>query len=135
MQDLKGKGPQEFLHPLDIARQKYFFHDDSTPTFRIQEDVDDCGNEITEPELWRPSWMDSEAYNAKIEVILFHNQLMLFSLVRYLALQNHPFKLFSFCQNAKRKWTLSTSTQVIKGYSSQVNLVLMRKLYKQNIFL
>lgn len=65
--DLKGKGLQDFLHALDIARRKYFFQDDSTPSCRLFEDVDDCGNEIIEPELWRPLGMDTETYNAKIE--------------------------------------------------------------------
>lgn len=58
---------QERLHPLDIARLKYFFADDMTPSCRILVDHDDCGNEITEPELWRPLDMDSQAYNAQIE--------------------------------------------------------------------
>lgn len=55
------------MHPLDIARKKYFFVDDSTPSCRLLEDVDDCGNEITEPDLWRPLGMDTKTYNAKIE--------------------------------------------------------------------
>lgn len=53
---------------LDKARQKYFFYDDDTPTCRILEDMDDCGNEITEPELWRPVNMTTKEYNEKIEV-------------------------------------------------------------------
>ncbi|XBI04710.1 hypothetical protein VPH35_132957 [Triticum aestivum] len=55
------------LHPLDIARQKYFFADDMTPSCRILPDHDDCGNQITEPELWHPLQMNSEEYNAQIE--------------------------------------------------------------------
>lgn len=61
---------QDTLHPLDIARQKYFFTDDATPSYRILPDHDDCGNQITEPELWRPLEMNSEDYNAQIEVIV-----------------------------------------------------------------
>ncbi|XBH87834.1 hypothetical protein VPH35_075219 [Triticum aestivum] len=58
---------QDTLHPLDIARQKYFFADDMTPSRRILPDHDDCGNQITEPEFWRPLQMNSEEYNAQIE--------------------------------------------------------------------
>uniref|UniRef100_A0A8R7QRX5 Uncharacterized protein n=1 Tax=Triticum urartu TaxID=4572 RepID=A0A8R7QRX5_TRIUA len=52
---------------LDKAREKYFFADDSTPSFRISEDVDECGNIIKEHELWRPVWMKDECYKKKIE--------------------------------------------------------------------
>ena len=38
-----------------------------TPTCRIFVDHDDCGNEITEPELWRDLDTDSNAYEAQIE--------------------------------------------------------------------
>ncbi|XBI05236.1 hypothetical protein VPH35_133420 [Triticum aestivum] len=58
---------QDTLHPLDIARQKYFFADDMTPSCGILLDHDDCGNQITEPELWRPLQMNLEEYNAQIE--------------------------------------------------------------------
>ncbi|XP_044394886.1 uncharacterized protein [Triticum aestivum] len=58
---------QDTLHPLDIARQKYFFTDDATPSCRILPDHDDCGNQIIEPELWRPLEMNSEEYNSQIE--------------------------------------------------------------------
>ncbi|XP_048551908.1 uncharacterized protein LOC125531619, partial [Triticum urartu] len=80
MPDLKGKSPQDFLHPLDITRRKYFFEDDSIPTCRILEDVDDCGNEILEPDLWLPIWMDTKTYNAKIEVLFsfVHSQIIFF---------------------------------------------------------
>ena len=61
---------QDTLHPLDIARQKYFFTDDATPSCRILPDHDDCGNQIIEPELWRPLEMNSEEYNSQIEVIV-----------------------------------------------------------------
>ncbi|XP_044354221.1 uncharacterized protein [Triticum aestivum] len=50
---------------LDKAREKYFFAEDSTPSFRISEDVDECGNIIEEHELWRPVWMKDECYNKK----------------------------------------------------------------------
>ncbi|KAE8771856.1 hypothetical protein D1007_56209 [Hordeum vulgare] len=43
---------------LDEARKKYFFYSDDIPTFRLFENNDDCGKEITEPELWRPLDMD-----------------------------------------------------------------------------
>lgn len=52
---------------LDKAREKYFFADDSTPSFRLTEDVDECGNIIEEHELWRPVHMKDECYNNKIE--------------------------------------------------------------------
>nr|XP_020191057.1 uncharacterized protein LOC109776804 isoform X2 [Aegilops tauschii subsp. strangulata]XP_020191058.1 uncharacterized protein LOC109776804 isoform X2 [Aegilops tauschii subsp. strangulata] len=68
--DDKQKHVEDFqhtMHPLDIARQKYFFFDDMTPTCRIFVDHDDCGNEITEPELWRDLDTDSNAYEAQIE--------------------------------------------------------------------
>ncbi|XBI35805.1 hypothetical protein VPH35_121443 [Triticum aestivum] len=52
---------------LDKAREKYLFADDSTPSFRISEDVDECGNIIKEHELWRPVWMKDECSNKKIE--------------------------------------------------------------------
>lgn len=52
---------------LDKSRNKYFFVGDSTPSFRLTEDVDDCGNEIDQHELWRPLGMNDECYNAKIE--------------------------------------------------------------------
>ncbi|XP_020195495.1 uncharacterized protein [Aegilops tauschii subsp. strangulata] len=58
---------QHTMHPLDVARQKYFFSDDMTPSCRIFVDHDDCGNKITEPELWRDLDMDSNAYEAQIE--------------------------------------------------------------------
>ncbi|KAE8788518.1 hypothetical protein D1007_37446 [Hordeum vulgare] len=51
---------------LDEARKKYFYSDD-IPTFRLFENNDDCGKEITEPELWRPLDMDSDAYERKIQ--------------------------------------------------------------------
>ena len=63
---------QHTMHPLDVARQKYFFSDDMTPSCRIFVDHDDCGNEITEPELWRDLDMDSNAYEVQIEVIIVH---------------------------------------------------------------
>ncbi|KAI5009121.1 hypothetical protein ZWY2020_010169 [Hordeum vulgare] len=52
---------------LDEARKKYFFYSDDIPTFRLFENNDDCGKEITEPELWRPLDMDSDAYERKIQ--------------------------------------------------------------------
>lgn len=52
---------------LDKEREKYFFYDDDTPTLHLLENWDDCGNEITEPELWRPLHMKAEEYNRKIE--------------------------------------------------------------------
>uniref|UniRef100_A0A8R7UWR1 Uncharacterized protein n=1 Tax=Triticum urartu TaxID=4572 RepID=A0A8R7UWR1_TRIUA len=60
---------QDTLHPLDIARKKYFFADDATPSCRILPDHDDCGNQITEPELWCPLEMNTEEYNAQIEEV------------------------------------------------------------------
>ncbi|XP_020165726.1 uncharacterized protein [Aegilops tauschii subsp. strangulata] len=68
--DDKHKHVEDFqhtMHPLDIARQKYFFFDDMAPSCRIFVDHDDCGNEITEPELWRDLDMDSNAYEVQIE--------------------------------------------------------------------
>lgn len=52
---------------LDKSREKYFFADHRTPSFRITEDVDECGNIIEEHELWRPLEMKDECYNNKIE--------------------------------------------------------------------
>lgn len=54
---------------LDKSRKKYYFLDDSTPSFRLTEDVDDCGNEIDEHELWRPLGKNDECYNTKIEEV------------------------------------------------------------------
>ncbi|XP_037462102.1 uncharacterized protein LOC119333234 [Triticum dicoccoides] len=51
----------------ELARAKYFFADDSTPSFRISEDVDECGNIIEEHELCRLVWMKDECYKKKIE--------------------------------------------------------------------
>ncbi|XBH87669.1 hypothetical protein VPH35_075087 [Triticum aestivum] len=68
--DDKHKHVEDFkhtMHPLDVARQKSFFSDDTTPSCRILVDHDDCGNEITGPELWRDLDMDSKAYEAQIE--------------------------------------------------------------------
>lgn len=50
---------------LDKAKEKYFFTDDSTPSFSISEDVDECGNIIEEHELWRPVWMKDECYKKR----------------------------------------------------------------------
>lgn len=52
---------------LDKAREKYYFVDDSTPPFRISDDVDDCANIIEEHKLWRPLGMKDACYNKKIE--------------------------------------------------------------------
>ncbi|KAI5003229.1 hypothetical protein ZWY2020_030389 [Hordeum vulgare] len=49
------------------CKGKVLFHDDDTPTLRLFENWDDCANEITEPELWRPLHMNDEDYNRKIE--------------------------------------------------------------------
>ncbi|KAI4962515.1 hypothetical protein ZWY2020_031026 [Hordeum vulgare] len=35
----------------DEGRKKYFFYSDDIPTFRLFENNDDCGKEMTEPEL------------------------------------------------------------------------------------
>lgn len=62
-----GNEDESWADYLDKARKKYFFYDDDTPTCHILEDMDDCGNEITEPELWRPVHMTTKEYNKKIE--------------------------------------------------------------------
>ncbi|KAE8818197.1 hypothetical protein D1007_04073 [Hordeum vulgare] len=64
---------------LDEARKKYFFYSDDIPTFRLFENNDDCGKEITEPKLWRPLDMDSDAYERKIQVK--KNLTMFFSML------------------------------------------------------
>lgn len=64
-------GQTSWARYLDDARKNYFFYGDDTPTLRLLENYDDCGNEIKEPELWRPLHMDSDAYNRKIEVNIF----------------------------------------------------------------
>lgn len=56
-----------FARYLDEARKNYFFYSDDIPTLRLFKNHDDCGNEIKEPELWRPLHMDSEEYERKIE--------------------------------------------------------------------
>ena len=53
---------------LQMARNKYFWHDASMPSFRLQEDQDDNGNTIEEEELFRPVGMDDFEYAKKIEV-------------------------------------------------------------------
>lgn len=63
-----GNEDESWADYLDKAREKYFFYDDDTPTLHLLENWDDCGNEITEPELWRPLHMKAEEYNRKIEV-------------------------------------------------------------------
>lgn len=47
---------------------KNYFYNDDTPTLRLFKNHDDCGNEMKEPELWRPLRMQSDAYERKIEV-------------------------------------------------------------------
>lgn len=58
---------------LRLARKKYFFFSDDTPTFRLFEDVDDNGRAIEEPELYRPIGMDDYTYNLKCESALKNN--------------------------------------------------------------
>jgi hypothetical protein len=53
---------------LQIARNKYFFLDDGTPSLRLVEDEDDNGKTIEEPELYRPLHMDDFSYNEQCEV-------------------------------------------------------------------
>jgi hypothetical protein len=53
---------------LQIARNKYFFLDDGTPSLRLVEDEDDNGKTIEEPELYRPLHMYDFSYNEQCEV-------------------------------------------------------------------
>jgi hypothetical protein len=46
---------------LQLARNKYFFLDDGTPSLRLVEDEDDNGKTIEEPELYRPIHMHAHA--------------------------------------------------------------------------
>ena len=89
---------------LDKAREKYFFADDSTPSFRISEDVDECGNIIKEHELWRPVWMKDECYNKKIEasfsISFFHPQVV--SPVNINAIFSMHITFFLFLINRQR---------------------------------
>ncbi|CAM0911735.1 unnamed protein product [Alopecurus aequalis] len=52
---------------LEKARHKYRWNDPSMPSFRLEENVDDFGTTIEEPELWRPTDMDDINYFKKIE--------------------------------------------------------------------